>query len=644
MLQTRGSLKTLPKTTKTNSSLLKGKMWQGHKLQHLEIGNRIEDLNLCAPNAITTMTVHVLQDATSATRLATLLMTVRALQMPMLPTTRGVLGRVRSLLVMSAGHKDISEGVFIILWDRLFAFHWGKEQDTLVFLAHVTMKEAEDKSEKKRLDNVPIIRDFPELFPEDLPGLPPTRQVEFQIDLIPGVAPAAQAHYRLAPSEMKELSEQLKELSNKGFIRPSSSPWGASVLFVKKKDGSFRMHHIDPRKIDLIKIGCLRSHHRDSSILGLAGYYRDLLKGVRSAPILALPEGSEDFVAYCDASIKGLGDVLMQRDKVIAYASHQLKIHEKNYMTHDLELGAVVFALKIWRHYLYETKCTVFTDHKSLQHILNQKELSMRQRRWLELLSDYDCEIRHLGKENVVVDALSRKERIKPLRTKARKPENIKNEDVGGSDPLKKLARMYLKEVVTRHGIPILIICDRDPRFASHFWRLLLKALGTSLAMSTAYHPETDGQSERTIQTLEDMLRACVIDFGNKKSYADLKRKLMEFQIGDKVMLKVLPWKGVVRYGKRGKLNPRYVGAFKVIERVGSIAYKLELPEELSKFVEEPVEIMDREVKRLRKSRVPIVKAMDSGVVLDFYGSVKTKFKRNITLFTKTAPSSSVAL
>ncbi|GJV78557.1 putative reverse transcriptase domain-containing protein [Tanacetum coccineum] len=171
-----------------------------------------------------------------------------------------------------------------------------------------------------------------------------------------------------------------------------------------------------------------------------------------SAPILALPEGSKDFIAYCDASKKGLGAVLMQREKVISYASRQLKIHEKNYTTHDLELGAVVFALKIWRHYLYGTKCTVFTDHKSLQHILDQKELNMRQRRWLELLSDYDCEIRyHPGKANVVADALSRKER-EPLRvralvmtigldlpkqilkaqTEARKPENIKKEDVGG--------------------------------------------------------------------------------------------------------------------------------------------------------------------------------------------------------------------
>ncbi|GJT46436.1 putative reverse transcriptase domain-containing protein [Tanacetum coccineum] len=173
---------------------------------------------------------------------------------------------------------------------------------------------------------------------------------------------------------------------------------------------------------------------------------------------LALPEGSEDFVVYCDASIKGLGAVLMQRMKVIAYASRQLKIHEKNYTTHDLELGAVVFALKIWRHYLYGTKCVVFTDHKSLQHILDQKDLNMRQRRWIELLSDYDCEIRYYpGKANVVADALSQKERTEPLRVRALvmtigldlpsqilegqreavNIENIKAEDISGM--LKKL-------------------------------------------------------------------------------------------------------------------------------------------------------------------------------------------------------------
>ncbi|GKC05488.1 putative reverse transcriptase domain-containing protein, partial [Tanacetum coccineum] len=170
------------------------------------------------------------------------------------------------------------------------------------------------------------------------------------------------------------------------------------------------------------------------------------------APILDLPEGSEDFVVYCDASIKDLGVVLMQREKVIAYASRQLKTHEKNYMKHDLELGVVVFARKIWRHYLYGTKFTLFTDQKSLQHILDQKELNMRQCCWLKFLSDYDCEIRyHPRKEKFVADALSRKERDQPLRvralvmtiglnlpkqileaqTEAMKPENIKAEGVG---------------------------------------------------------------------------------------------------------------------------------------------------------------------------------------------------------------------
>nr|GEX55836.1 putative reverse transcriptase domain-containing protein [Tanacetum cinerariifolium] len=173
----------------------------------------------------------------------------------------------------------------------------------------------------------------------------------------------------------------------------------------------------------------------------------------KSAPILALPKGSENFIFYCDASHKGLGSVLMQNEKVIAYASRQLKIYEKNYTTHDLELRVVVFTLKMWRHYLYRTRCTVFTDHKSLQHILDQKELNMRQRRWLQLLSDYDCDIRdHPGKANVMADALSRKERSRPLRVRALvmktglnlpkeileaqteelKPKNLSAKDVGG--------------------------------------------------------------------------------------------------------------------------------------------------------------------------------------------------------------------
>ncbi|GJZ68879.1 putative reverse transcriptase domain-containing protein [Tanacetum coccineum] len=228
-----------------------------------------------------------------------------------------------------------------------------------------------------------------------------------------------------------------------------------AILEFLKKGSYSRGIHVDPSKIESIKDWASpKTPTEIRQFLGLAGYYRRFIegfskiaksmtkltqKGIKfdwgekeenafqlikqklcSAPILALPEGSEDFVVYCDASHKGLGAVLMQREKVIAYASRQLKVHEKNYTTHDLELGSVVFALKIWRHYLYGTRCTVFTDHKSLQYILDQKELNMRQRHWLELLSDYDCNIRyHPGKANVVADALSRKERIEPLRVRA---------------------------------------------------------------------------------------------------------------------------------------------------------------------------------------------------------------------------------
>ncbi|GJR19956.1 reverse transcriptase domain-containing protein [Tanacetum coccineum] len=352
-----------------------------------------------------------------------------------------------------------------------------------VFVAQIMEK----KSDEKRLEDIPVVREFPKVFPEDLPGLPPVRQVEFQIDLIPGATPVARAPYRLAPSEMQELSNQLQELADREGVTANQSEKNPENLLKKEKlyarfsKCDFWIHivqflrhlidsqglHVDPAKIKAVKNWASPTTPTEiRQFLGLAGYYRRFIEDQESAfqllkqklceaPILALPEGNDDFVVYCDASHQGLGAVLMQREKVIAYASRQLKPHEENYTTHDLELGAVVFALKIWRHYLYGTKCTVFTDHKSLQHILNKKELNMRQRRWLELLADYDCEIRyHPRKANVVADALSRKKRIKPLRvrslvmtihpklpsqilkaqTEALKEENIKAENLRGLD------------------------------------------------------------------------------------------------------------------------------------------------------------------------------------------------------------------
>ncbi|GJY78412.1 putative reverse transcriptase domain-containing protein [Tanacetum coccineum] len=194
-------------------------------------------------------------------------------------------------------------------------------------------------------------------------------------------------------------------------------------------------------------------------------------------PILALSEGAENFIVYYDASHKGLGVVLMQTEKVITYASQKLNIHEKNYTTHDLELGAVVFALKIWRHYMYGTKCTVFTDHKSLQHILDQKELNMRHRHY----KFWKLRLRQENQKNLeaedVGDRLTQSAYFLPMK------EN---------DPMDKLTRLYMKEVVTRHGIPVSIICDRNGRFTSNFWRLFQKALGTLVDMEYFSVPSSE--------------------------------------------------------------------------------------------------------------------------------------------------------
>nr|GEY33525.1 putative reverse transcriptase domain-containing protein [Tanacetum cinerariifolium] len=675
----------------------------------------------------------------------------------------------------------------IICAEKIVRIPFGDE--IIIVRANITATKDEDKSKGKRLEDLPVVQEFPKVFPEDLSGIPPTRQVEFRIDLIPGDAPEHEGHLRQILNLLKK-EELYAKFSKCEF-------WISRVQFLGHVIDCQGIH-VDPAKIESIKDWASpKTPIEIRQFLSLADYYRRFI----------------------------------EREKVIAYASRQLKVHKKNYTTHDLELGAVVFTLKIWRHYLYGTKWMVFTDHKR--------------------------------KTNVVADALSRKERV-PLRvrflvmtigldlpkqilkaqTKARKPENIKNEDIGGMlienaknpeairteklepsadetlclnsrswlpcygdlqtvimhesyksnysihpvkaghqrplgllvqpkipewkwdnimmdfvtklpmssqgydtiwvivdrltksvifmpmreiDPLDKPARMYLKEVVTKHGILVLIICDHDLRFSSNFWKSLQKALGTNLDMSIAYHPKTNGKSERTIQTLEDMLRACVINFGNgwvkhlplvefsynnsyhasikaapfeglyvqetteriiqikqriqtahdrQKSYADLKRKPMEFQVGDKVMLKVSPWKGVVRFGKRGKLNPKYVRPFKVLKKVGAVAYKLELPQDLSRvhntfhvsnlkkcysddplvvpleglqldkklhFFEEPVEFMDREVKQLRQSRVPIVKVRwNSRQGLEFTWEREDQFKKKYPhLFAKTASSSS---
>ncbi|GJS78074.1 hypothetical protein Tco_0727955 [Tanacetum coccineum] len=663
------------------------------------------------------------------------------------------------------------------------------------------------KSKEKRLEDVPIVRKFMEVFPEDLPRLPHARQVEFQIDLVHGAAPVARTPYRLAPSEMQELFAQLQELSNKGFIRPIKNRYplpriddlfdqlqGSSVyskinlrsgyhqLRVRDEDipkTAFRTCYDDiliysrnkveheghlKQILELLKKEELdwaspKTPAEIRQILGLIGYYRRFIEGfskiakpitkltqksmkfdrgekkeatfqtlkqkLYSGPILALLKGSENFVVYCDASHKG--------------------IHMKNYTTHDLELGAVVFALKMWRHYLYGMKCVVFTDHKSLQHILDQKELNMRQRRWLELLSDYDCEIRyHPGKaqskarkeENYGTEDLceitkklesrmdgalclngrswipchdlkklywwpNMKAKIATYVSKCltnakvkaeyQKPSGLLVQPVTlENDSMEKLMRQYLKEVVSNHGVPVLIIYDRDGRFTSQFGKSLNKALEDMLRVyvidfgkgwdrhlplvefsyNNSYHnsikaapfealygrkcrspicwaevgdaqptgPEIVHETTEKIFQIKKRIQAA---HDRQKSLVDRNRKPMDFQVGDMVMLKVSPWKGVIRFGKRGKLNPNSIGPFKVLAKVGTVAYRIELPNQLSRvhstfhvsnlkkcyadeplaisldeiqiddklnFIEEPVEIMDHKVKQLMQSRILIVK------------------------------------
>ncbi|KAJ9544923.1 hypothetical protein OSB04_024630 [Centaurea solstitialis] len=539
---------------------------------------------------------------------------------------------------------------------------------------------------KLEMKDIEVVCDYPEVFPEDLVSLLPDREIEFRIDLVPGVTPIAKAPYRLAPSELEEMSAQLQELLNKGFICPSTSPWGAPVLFVKKKDGTMRMcidyrelnkvtiknkltnaltafmdlmnrvckpyldkivivfihdtakenneylrkvlemqkrerlyakfskcefwlkevqflRHIVTReriKVDPAKIEALQNWESPKSptevrsFLGLAGYYRMFIKHFSAiasplmaltkmnvkfewtptceytfnnlkekltrAPILTLPNWTDGFVVYFDASKLGLGCVLMQEGKVIAYASRKLKVHELNYPTHDMELAVVVFALKIWRHYLYGVRHRglpnkhhtgpqvqnqrvsrgsnergklkermiggnfgyASSEHRRLE-VFWESRLGPKTRRspkeglswgtqieqlpipewtWEHVTMDFVTKLPRTPKRYdtiwVIVDRLSKSAHFLPMKE---------------TYFMERLVKLYISEIVRLHGTPISIVSDRDARFTSTFWQSFQREMGTQVNLSTAYHLQTDGQSERTIQTFEDMLRACVLDF-----------------------------------------------------------------------------------------------------------------------------------
>ncbi|GJV42598.1 putative reverse transcriptase domain-containing protein [Tanacetum coccineum] len=729
------------------------------------------------------------------------------------------------------------------------------------------------KEDEPKLSDISVVREFEDVFPEDLSGLPPQRQVEFCIDLVPGVTPIAKSPYRLVPLEMQELSRQLQELQDKGFIRPSHSPWGAPVLFVKKKDGSLRMC-IDYRELNkltiknrypLLRIDDLFDQLQGSryfSKIDIRSGYHQLRVHEDDIPKTAFRTRYRHFeftvMPFGLTNAPAVFMDLMNRvckpylDKFVIVFIDDILIYSKTKEDHEVHLGLVLELLRKEKLYAKFSKCEFWLQEVHfLGHVVNQNGIhvdpskieavknwktpttpfeirsflglagyyrrfianfskiakpltSLTQknqkyvwgveqeedfqtlknnlydapiftlpdgvedfvRRWIELLSDYECEIRyHPGKANVVANALSRKERLKPrcvramavtiyagmretiqaAQSKALKQENVIMEIFWLSSTVWKRKEGVLSikrpsgfcnnpEITEWKWDKIIWIfstkltLDRDGRFTSRCWQTVQKALGTRLDMSTAYHPQTDGQSEHTIQTLEDMLRACVIDFGgswdvhlplaefsynnsyhssircapfealygrkcrslvlwaeiressligpelvqettdkvvlikeklkaardHQKSYADNRRKPLEFKVGDRVMLKVSPWKGVIRFGKKGKLAPRYVGPFEILERIGPVAYRLRLPEELSGvhdtfhvsnlkkcladaslhvpldeikvdktlcFVEEPVEIMDREVKRLKRSKISLVKVRWNYSVSEFIGN-----------------------
>nr|GEV87440.1 putative reverse transcriptase domain-containing protein [Tanacetum cinerariifolium] len=487
---------------------------------------------------------------------------------------------VREMLIFQCNEENEREE------SRLNIISCTKAQEYLskgcdAFLAHIYTKEANDKSEGKRLEGVSIVIYFPEVFPEDLPGIPPSRQVEFQIDLVPGAAPVARAPYRLAPSKMKELAKQLQELSDKGFIRPSSSPWNKEeheehlklILELRTKEELY-VKFSKPSKIESIKDWASpKTPIEICQFLGLAGYYCRFIKGflkiaksvikltqknvkfdwgekeeaafqlikqkLCSAPIMALPKGSENYIVYCDASHKGLGTVLKQNEKVIAYASRQLKIHEKT-------TQLMIWNLELWCS-LLKFRYIIYTKQVMTMGLNLPKEILEAQTEALKLenlsVEDVGGMLRKdLPKEKleprydtiwVIVDRLTKSAHFLPMR---------------GNDLIEKLMKLYMKEVVTQHGVPVSIISDRNGRFTSLIWQALHKALGTRLDMSTTYHLEIDGQSKRTIQTLEDMLRTCIIDF--EKSW-DRHLPLVEFSYNNNynTSIKASPFEAL--YGRK---------------------------------------------------------------------------------------------
>ncbi|GJR52914.1 putative reverse transcriptase domain-containing protein [Tanacetum coccineum] len=640
------------------------------------------------------------------------------------------------------------------------------------------------KADEKKLDDIRVVRDFPEVFPDDLSGLPPVREIEFRIDLIPGASPVVKSPYRLAPSEMLELSNQLKELQEKGFIRPSHSPWGAPVLFVKKKDGAMRMSRREPYEVhlktilDLLKEEKLCSqifqsaefwlykevmflrkcwstvtYHVDHSKVEsrqepgkIPGDKQDeafhiLKQKLCNAPVLALPDGPDDFVVYCDTRNKVFGcafkmlagqsdSIWDMRQKAVDSSCSVVTTNVRSIPRASEEGNVVADALSWKRKWLSKpqgVRAMSITIHSGLK----TKILEAQGEAYKDLKAPYyDLRERLVlvgpgYEERLLLSTLARCLTCSKIKAEHQKPSGLlqqpKSEwkwekitmdlvtklprSSSGYDAIwvimdrltksahflpiredyktEKLARIYINEIVARHGVSVSIISDCDGRFACILWTSSSqRRLGQTLydwdthlplvefSYNNSYHtsikcapfealyglkcrspviwtevgesqligPEIVQETSKKIIQIKERLktaRSC------QKSYADKRRKPIEFKVGDRVLLKVSPWKGVVRFGKKRKLAPRYVRPFEIVECVGPVAYRLKLPQELScvhdtfhvsnlkkclaepdvqvpleeieidenlRFVEEPIEIVDCDVKNLKQRRIPLVK------------------------------------
>nr|GEW02808.1 hypothetical protein [Tanacetum cinerariifolium] len=503
-----------------------------------------------------------------------------------------------------------------------------------------------NKANDKKQGEIVVVRNFPVVFSDDLSGLPPIREIKFRIELIPRAVPVARPPYRLAPSELEEFSVQLRKLQDKGLV-------GYYRRFIENFSKIVKSLTILTQKCKTFDWG---EEHE------LA--FQALKDKLCNAHVLALPDGPEGFVVYYDISGIGLGCVLIQKElfsdydceiryhpgmaNVVADAlSRKERVNPKrkglDEMIEQRSNEALYYLDRIWVPLKGDARTLIMDEAHRSKYSVHPRADKMY----------YDLRDRYLwpGMKNKKAEYVSKCLTCLKVKAEHQRPSGLLQQP---EIPLWKLERIAMDFVtkLPRHGVSISIITDHDSLFTSRFWQSMREALGTRLDMSMAYHPQTDGQSECTIQTLEDMLRACILDF---RGSWDIHLPLVEFSYNNSYhsSVRCAPFEAlygrkcrspiikVVRFGNKGKIAPRFVGPFEIIEKVGSVAYILDFPEELNgfhdmlhvsnlkkcladptlqvpldeiqvdaklNFVKEPVKILEREFKKLKRSRIAIVK------------------------------------